>query len=89
MNDTTAVVATIVQARHQAMTAEQRMRAAAAMFESARCLVDASLGVEIDVYARRLACVRRLYGNELPAAALIAHANWPTTQMRTTDGLDP
>lgn len=80
MNDTTDVIAAMVQARHQAMTAEQRMRASAGMFESARRLIDASLGKEIHGYARRLACVQRLYGNELPPAALIAHANWPTNQ---------
>jgi hypothetical protein len=89
MNDTSAAVAALVQARHAAMTPEERLRAASTLFETARTLVDASLPPELDAAARRLARARRIYGDELPTAALQAHAEWPFTHKRTNHGLDP
>jgi hypothetical protein len=76
MNDTSAVVAALVRERHAAMTAEERWRVASSLFETARAIVDSSLPADLSREERRLAIVRRLYGTELPEAALAAHARF-------------
>ncbi|MGQ0800635.1 MAG: hypothetical protein ACT4NL_11060 [Pseudomarimonas sp.] len=76
MNDTSHAVAERVAEHHRQLTPLQRMRGAAAMFEAACVLVDASLPTHLDYSARRLARARRLYRDELPEAALLAHAEW-------------
>jgi len=76
MNDTSPKVAAMVAERHQRMTPEQRMQAASAMFDTARIIVESSLPATLSRKERRLALARRLYGNELPEAALIAFAEW-------------
>jgi glycerate kinase len=77
MNDTTPEFDAVVAARHRAMSAEQRMRAAGGMYAAALALVEASLPESLTATERRRARARRMYGNELPAAALDAHARWP------------
>jgi hypothetical protein len=74
MNDTTAAVAQLVADHHRDMTPEERLHVAASLYETARTIVDSSLPQDLTREERRLAIARRLYGNELPEAALIAHA---------------
>jgi hypothetical protein len=74
MNDTCDAVAQLVADHHHDMTPEERLQVAASLFETARAVVDSSLQQDLTWEERRLAIVRRLYGNELPEAALIAHA---------------
>ena len=74
MNDTSAAVAQLVADHHRDMTPEERLHVAASLYETARTIVDSSLPQNLTREQRRLAIVRRLYGNELPEAALIAHA---------------
>jgi hypothetical protein len=74
MNDTCDAVAQLVADHHSDMTPEERLQVTASLFETARTIVDSSLPQDLTREERRLAIVRRLYGNELPEAALIAHA---------------
>ena len=76
MKDTSERFEALVADRHRQMTPEQRVRAAAAMFDAGRVIVDASLPPALQGSARRLAIARRLYGDSLPSAALAAHAAW-------------
>jgi predicted nucleotidyltransferase len=76
MNDTAPEIAARVAARCRDMTPEQRMRAAASLYDTACAIVDASLPQDMAPAARRLARARRMYGDELTAAALQAHADW-------------
>ena len=75
--DTHPAIATMVHARHLALSPEERMRAAAEMFEVARLIIDASLPPDLSAIERRLAFAKRMYGDELPEDALLAHAHWP------------
>lgn len=74
MNDTSDKVAAMVRARHEAMTVEERLRITSQMFETARQFVEASLPSHLSHYERRLAYIKRMYGNELPEAAQHAYA---------------
>jgi hypothetical protein len=47
------------------------------MFDTARAIVESSLSPNLSRRERRLAYARRMYGDELPEAALIAFADWP------------
>jgi len=86
MKDTAVAMAKCVAEHHRQMTPEQRMRGAAAMFDAACALVDASLPTHLDRCARRLARARRLYRDELPEAALLAHAQWRQISESTITG---
>jgi len=74
MNDTAPSVARLVADRYQAMSPSERCIAAAAMFETARAIVESSLPGGLTEEQRRLAVARRFYRGELPEAALHAHA---------------
>jgi hypothetical protein len=74
MNDTSDAIAKRVAEHHRKMTPEERLQVAASLYETARSIVDSSLPQGLTREERRLAIVRRIYGNELPEAALIAHA---------------
>lgn len=76
MNDTSAGVSRLVANHHRSMTPEERWAAASSLFETARRIVESSLPSGLTAKQRRLAIVRRFYGNELPDAALIAHAEY-------------
>lgn len=76
MSDTSATVSRLVFERHQAMTPAERWHAAASLFETARAIVESSLPAGLTIEQRRLAVARRLYGTELPEAALLAHAQY-------------
>ena len=77
MNDTSPEVAALVAERYRQMTPEERMRIASSMFDTARAIVESSLPPNFSRRERRLAYAKRMYGNELPEAALIAFAEWP------------
>ena len=66
----------MVAQRYQQMTPEERMRIAASMFETARVIVESSLPANLSGRERRLAFARRMYGDELPEAAMLAFADW-------------
>jgi hypothetical protein len=76
MNDTPAAVERLVNERYTSMTPEERMRIAAWMYETARVIVESSLPDGLTAEQRRYAVVKRLYGDELPEAALIAYARY-------------
>jgi hypothetical protein len=76
MNDTSAAISRIVADRHRSMTPTERCLAASSLFETARKIVESSLPNGLTLEQRRLAIVRRLYRDELPEAALIAHAKY-------------
>jgi hypothetical protein len=77
MNDTSPKVAALVADHHRQMTPDERMRIASSMFDTARAIVESSLPLSLTRRERRLAYARRMYGNELPEAALVAFAEWP------------
>jgi hypothetical protein len=52
------------------------MQIASDMFDTARKIIESSLPSALSARDRRLAVARRMYNTELPAAALLAHANW-------------
>lgn len=70
----------MVAERHRQMTPEERMRIASSMFDTARAIVESSLPPNLSRRERRLAYARRMYGTELPEAALIAFAEWSNDQ---------
>lgn len=74
MNDTSEVVARLLSEHHRSLTVEQRFEAVSSLFDTARAIVDSSLPAELTGAQRRYAIARRLYGHELPEAALRAHA---------------
>jgi hypothetical protein len=82
MNDTSAAISKMVVDRHRSMTPEQRWLAASSLFETARKIVESSLPSGLTEEQRRLAVVRRLYQNELPEVALIAHARYVVSTSR-------
>lgn len=76
MSDTSPEVERMVAEHYQQMTPEERMRIAASMFETARVIVESSLPATLTRRERRLAFAQRMYGDELPEAALSAFAEW-------------
>ena len=76
MNNTSDEISMLVADRHRSMTPAERWLAASSMFQTAYKIVEASLPNGLTLEQRRLAVVRRLYQNELPEAALIAHARY-------------
>ena len=79
MNDTSPEVSQLIMDRYRAMTPADRWLATSSLFETARAIVESSLPRTLTVEQRRLAIVRRLYQNELPEAALVAHARYVHT----------
>lgn len=80
MSDTSPKIEAMVKEYYKQMTPDERVRIAASMFDTARAIVLSSLPPDLSRRDRRLALARRLYSDELPEAALIAHAEWPETQ---------
>ena len=76
MNDTSAAISKLVVDRYRLMTPAERWLVASSLFETARRIVESSLPSRLTLEQRRLAVVRRLYQNELPEVALIAHARY-------------
>ena len=77
MNDTSPKVKAMIRERYRQMTPDERVNIAAGMYETARAIVISSLPKTLSRREQRLAVARRFYGNELPEAALVAHAEWP------------
>ena len=89
MNDTSPEVATVVAERYRQMTPLERMKIASDMFDTARAIIESSLLENLSRRERRLALAKRLYGNELPEAALIEFSEWQHTADRPkTDSID-
>lgn len=80
MSDTAAKFSALVNERHAKMSADERMQIASDMFDTARDIIESSLPGNLSRRARRLAVARRLYNDELPEAALEAHAGWESAQ---------
>jgi hypothetical protein len=76
MNDTSDAIANVALERYRAMTPAECWLAASSLFETARAIIQSSLPNSLTAEQRRLAIVQRLYNEELPEAALIAHANY-------------
>jgi hypothetical protein len=80
ISDTPTKFSALVSERYAQMSADERMQIASDMFDTARKIIEASLPANLSRRARRLAVARRRYNDELPAAALDAHAGWESTQ---------
>jgi hypothetical protein len=78
MNDTAPDIGRMVAARYAAMTPIERMSIVASMRQTAVAIIESSLPANLTREQRRYAIVKRLYGSELPEAALAAHANFPS-----------
>jgi hypothetical protein len=76
VSDTTPEFEARVDERYRAMSADERVRIASSMYETARAIILASLPTGLTRRERRLELARRMYGDELPQAALVAHAEW-------------
>jgi hypothetical protein len=74
MKDTSARVKALVAAHHRAMAPIERCQVASAMYDEARAIVESSLPTHLSRRERRLALALRMYGMELPSAALKAFA---------------
>ena len=79
MNDTSEHVARLVAERYRFMTPEQRLQIASSMYETARSIIASSLPQHLSQEQRRYAIAKRLYGDEMPEAALVAHARHSET----------
>ena len=77
MGDTSPEFAALMAARYREMTPDERIMIAVSMSATARAIVESSLPPDLPRRERRLAYAKRMYGNELPEAALIAFAEWP------------
>ncbi len=76
MSDTSPEMERMVAQHYQRLTPEERMKIASSMFDTACIIVDSSLPETLAGRERRLAFARRMYGDELPEAALLAFADW-------------
>ena len=74
MSDTSAQIDALVAARHRAMTPAERCQIASVMYDEARAIVESSLPPHATERDRRRAYAMRMYGTELPPAALEAFA---------------
>jgi hypothetical protein len=79
MIDTSPEMVARVADRHAAMTPAERMRAACALFETARAIVESSLPAGLTNHERRLAYLRRIHGESLPGAAEEAFARYSSS----------
>ncbi len=64
MNHTSPEISRLGAHRHRSMTPAERWLAASSLFESARRIVDSSLPMDPTTEERRVAVIRRFYGNE-------------------------
>jgi hypothetical protein len=77
--DTSDAFAAVVLERYRSMTPAERWLTTASLFETARAIIQSSLPGSFTPAQQRLAIAQRLYNDELPEAALIAHANYVST----------
>ena len=81
MNDTSDDIAKVVLERYRSMTPTERCLVASSLFDAACAIIHSSLPSSLTPEQRRLAVVQRLYGGELPEAALLAHANYISAKL--------
>jgi hypothetical protein len=62
MDDTTPEFRRLVRERFRALAPAERVRMCAEMFDSARCIVEASLPAGLDPEGKRYRICRRFYG---------------------------
>ena len=86
MKDTSDAFAAVVARRHAALSPVDRMRAAAAMYDAAVRIVEASLPASLSLRERRVARAMRLYGEDFTPPAFDAHANWLGSTEIKADG---
>jgi hypothetical protein len=77
VTDTSPDIARRVAAHHAALTPLERLEIASSMHQTALAIIESSLPPGLSRVQRRYAIAKRMYGAELPEAALIAHASWP------------
>lgn len=77
MNDTPDHIEQLVSDRYASMTPAERIAIVVSMRQSAHAIVESSLPHGLTREQRRYAIAKRFYGDELPEAALLAHANYP------------
>ena len=77
MKDTSADFESVVEERYRRMSPDERFGVASSMYETACAIVLSSLPSGLAERERRLALAKRMYGDELPLAAMIAFAEWP------------
>ncbi len=77
MNDTSPQIEALVTGRYAAMTALERLQILSSMFDTARAIVASSLPPGLSREERRYQIAERIYGTDLPEAALRAHARHP------------
>jgi hypothetical protein len=75
MNDTPESIARLVAERHAALSPAERVAILVSMRQSAYAIVASSLPPGLTREQRRYAIAKRFYGDELPEAALRAHAS--------------
>jgi hypothetical protein len=76
VTDTSPDIERKVAARHAAMTSLERFEIVCSMRQTAIAIIESSLPPGLSRAERRYAIAKRLYGDELPEAALIAHASY-------------
>jgi hypothetical protein len=74
MKDTSPEFEDRVAAHYAALSPLERLRIASGLYDSARLIIASSLPPDLPDEERRYAIMKRLYGDELPEAALRAHA---------------
>jgi hypothetical protein len=75
--DTSPEFARIVAARYAAMSVQERYEIVSSMRQTAVAIIESSLPPGLTREQRRYAIAKRMYGDELPEAALWVHAYWP------------
>lgn len=88
MTDTSPDIERRVAARYAAMTSLERFEIVCSMRQTAITIIESSLLPSLTRVERRYAIAKRLYGDELSEAALIAHANYfdlPNTGLPVLD----
>jgi|APFre7841882630_1041343.scaffolds.fasta_scaffold33043_3 hypothetical protein len=76
VTDTSLDIESRVAARYAAMTSLERFEIVCSMRQTAIAIIESSLPPGLTRTERRYAIAKRLYGNELPEAALVAHASY-------------
>jgi hypothetical protein len=88
LTDTSPDIERRVAARYAAMTSLERFEIVCSMRQTAITIIESSLRPGLTHVERRYAIAKRLYGDELPEAALIAYANYldlPNTGLPVLD----
>ena len=76
MNDTSPETERMVAARYAAMSPLERLSIVASMRQTAIAIIESSLPPNLTREQRRYAVAKRMYGSELPEAALLAYASF-------------